>query len=687
MSQFGDATVHVLLPVHNARDLTLACLAQLADQTYGSMEVVVIDDGSTDGSAEAIRRQFPDVTILTGDGALWWTGAMAMGVEHVLGRCSEGDFVLCMNNDVSFGVDYVAKLTGASIADGRGVVASFCRKQADGVVVDQGCRIDWAMGRRQMSLDLLREELRRRGLPAENPADVTDDMLDEIGELRGLDWLYGRGTLVPIEVFSRAGNFDGRRFPHYGGDTEFFYRAGQAGFELLISLKARIVNIESEQTTGIHYRPGAHLTWRQAWGVLFSRRSSYQLAKSFRFISRCCPWRYRLRNKLRAVRTALGVSFGRTRARQVLWGLLRGGRSDRPTRKPELPKITFGVIVFNGEPFTRYCLRAIYPFAHEIIVVEGASRGAEPVATPDGHSTDGTLETLRRFKDECDPDDKLQIVTRDGPWGDKDEQSQAYADRATGEYLWQVDIDEFYHPDDMHRVIRMLRDRPTITAVSFEQITFWGSGDIVADSWYLRHEQEMCHRLFKWGPGYRYQTHRPPTVVDGSGRDLRAGHWVNGRQLVRQGIYMHHYSLLFPRQVRQKCAYYATQPWGAYAAGAVQWAEENFLSPITRPFQVHNVHIHPSWLERFTGEHPPAVAEMMADIDAGRLDVQRRDNSDAEALLSLRRYRWLRAMLKCMAACRLPGRMYRWMMKLRYDHRANRIGWRTGSRRPRRRDE
>ena len=40
---------------------------------------------------------------------------------------------------------------------------------------------------------------------------------------------------------------------------------------------------------------------------------------------------------------------------------------------------------------------ANYPFAHEIIVVEAASPAAEFTATSDGHSTDGTLETLRRF--------------------------------------------------------------------------------------------------------------------------------------------------------------------------------------------------------------------------------------------------------------------------------------------------
>ena len=60
--------------------------------------------------------------------------------------------------------------------------------------------------------------------------------------------------------------------------------------------------------------------------------------------------------------------------------------------------VTFGMIVLNGEPFVRYNLRALYPFAHQIIVVEGAAPAAASIATPEGHSTDGTLDTLHDFK-------------------------------------------------------------------------------------------------------------------------------------------------------------------------------------------------------------------------------------------------------------------------------------------------
>lgn len=158
----------------------------------------------------------------------------------------------------------------------------------------------------------------------------------------------------------------------------------------------------------------------------------------------------------------------------------------------KLPLITFGIIVLNGEPFTRYNLRALYDFAHEIIVVEGASTKAKKSATSDGHSIDGTLEVLHKYKNEEDPEGKITIMTAEdeghpnGFWpGDKDEQSQAYAKRATGDWLWQVDIDEFYHPQDMLRVCRFLSDNTNITCLSFNAFHFWGAFDYLVKGAYL----------------------------------------------------------------------------------------------------------------------------------------------------------------------------------------------------------
>ena len=303
-----------------------------------------------------------------------------------------------------------------------------------------------------------------------------------------------------------------------------------------------------------------------------------------------------------------------------------------------LPRVTFGMIVLNGEPFTRYNLRALYPFAHQIIVVEGACPAARGVADPRGHSTDGTLDVLRDFQRHEDPEHKVIVVTAeddghpDGFWpGEKDQQSRAYAARATGDWLWQVDCDEFYRPQDMQRICDLLTSDPGITAVSFHQLQFWGGFDTVVDGWYLRRGAAQYHRLFRWGPGYHYATHRPPTVVDASGGDLRQGRWLTARDTRKLGIELLHYSLVFPAQVAAKSNYYAHVDWTRLSQ-AQKWAEEVFLH-LNHPYRCHNDYRHFGWLQRYRGQHPAAIEQLRQDIAAGRIGVQMRPTGDLERLV------------------------------------------------------
>lgn len=305
----------------------------------------------------------------------------------------------------------------------------------------------------------------------------------------------------------------------------------------------------------------------------------------------------------------------------------------------QYPRISFGIIVVNGEPFTRYCLRSIYPFAYEIIVVEGGDEGARNVTTPDGHSIDKTLETLMKFKEEEDSENKIKIITRRGHWPQKDElgrdrtpQSRAYAEVATGDYLWQVDIDEFYGPSDMKSIIELLSNDPTITAVSFMTHTFWGGPDYIVDGWFFMRRAAEVHRLFKWGPNYKYVTHEPPTVIDDLDRDLRTLNWVRGKDLVQRGVYMYHYSALFPLQVKQKALLYQSEKPIAYKE-IVQWAENNYFG-LKDPYRVHNIYQWPSWLKRYRGSRPPEILRMMSDINQGIIQVEKRNVDDVEKVLN-----------------------------------------------------
>jgi len=314
-------------------------------------------------------------------------------------------------------------------------------------------------------------------------------------------------------------------------------------------------------------------------------------------------------------------------------------------------KFSFGVIVLNGEPFIRYTIDALYPHAHQIIVVEGAAPAASSISTPDGHSRDKTLNTLRDLAANHDPEGKLIIVTAEdeghpnGFWpGEKHEQSAAYAKRATGSHLWQVDVDEFYLPRDIEAIRRLLAEDPEISQINFKQITFWGAPNVVADSWYLRSGAEIYRRLFRWGPGYRYVSHRPPTVVDEKGRDLSKLKVINGYEIAERNIVLYHYSLLLPKQVQEKCEYYSAADW-AGRSKMVDWANEAYFK-LRRPFRVHNVYEYPGWLSWYTGEHPPAVNRMWRDLNAPGSSYAIRDMADADRLLRSPWYWLARACLR-----------------------------------------
>jgi hypothetical protein len=316
-----------------------------------------------------------------------------------------------------------------------------------------------------------------------------------------------------------------------------------------------------------------------------------------------------------------------------------------------LPRITFGIIVLNGEPFTKYCLRALYPYAHEIIVVEGAVPAAANVATADGHSKDGTLQVLQSFKKFEDYDEKLIILTAedfnhsDGFWpGEKDEQSQAYAGIASGDYLWQVDIDEFYKAKDIEAILKILGADPSITACTFKQIAFWGNINLTVNGWFLARGANRFHRLFKWGHGYKYVRHRPPTVIDSNGVNLRDKNWIKAEYFEKLGIFLYHYSLLFPKQIIEKCTYYGEASW-AKRPNSEKWAKEVFFD-LKYPFNVHNVYGYPSYLEYFRGSHPSVIIELINDIHNGKQRVELRMTEDVERLLRRKYYRIVRALIK-----------------------------------------
>ncbi len=96
----GSHRLAVLMTCHNRREKTLACLSALYKQqspTNLALSIYLVDDGSTDGTFQAVRQSYPQVCLLKGSGSLFWTGGMHRAFAEALEH--EHDFYLWLNDD------------------------------------------------------------------------------------------------------------------------------------------------------------------------------------------------------------------------------------------------------------------------------------------------------------------------------------------------------------------------------------------------------------------------------------------------------------------------------------------------------------------------------------------------------------------------------------------------------------
>lgn len=258
-----DPQVFVVIPVHDRCGLTRACLGSLAKQTYRRQTVIVVDDGSTDGTAGMLATEFTEAVVLHGNGRLWWAGATNLGVRWALERAETQDLVLTMNNDSTVDPEYLERLVGTSRERPHALIGSACVPDAEpGTITEAAVRFNRLTGASRIDGAGPRGGDRRL-----YPADL----------------LSGRGTLVPIVVFSALGLYDAVRLPHYGADNELSMRAKVAGYDLVVDTSCVVVS--SVAATGLN--PSLRrLSWAQFAFSFVSIRSTNNLWYRWMFYRR-----------------------------------------------------------------------------------------------------------------------------------------------------------------------------------------------------------------------------------------------------------------------------------------------------------------------------------------------------------------------------------------------------------------
>src|ERR1019366_1698399 len=130
--------VAAVLPVHNRKALTLGCLSSLMGSRHDDFDLkaIVVDDGSSDGTAEAVAAEHPWAEVLRGAGNLWWSGGMNLGVRRALSL--GGDWILCINDDTNFGPDMLAALVHEAQARPGALLAPRAVLEDTGETVHRG---------------------------------------------------------------------------------------------------------------------------------------------------------------------------------------------------------------------------------------------------------------------------------------------------------------------------------------------------------------------------------------------------------------------------------------------------------------------------------------------------------------------------------------------------------------------
>jgi GT2 family glycosyltransferase len=206
-------SVTIIVLNYKSYEDTIACLHSLEHLTYSHAQVLVVDNGSANGSIEAIRAAYPDVWLIDTGANLGFTGGNNVGVKAALEKGA--DYILLLNNDTIVAPDMLDVMVEVMENDKSiGVTGpTIYYYDAPETIWSAGGEINWKHGTTRM-IGLDEEDKGQFGL---SPLPV--------------DFVTGCALMARRDVWEKAGLLDDNFFMYYE-ETEWCVRARRAGCQI-----------------------------------------------------------------------------------------------------------------------------------------------------------------------------------------------------------------------------------------------------------------------------------------------------------------------------------------------------------------------------------------------------------------------------------------------------------------------
>lgn len=228
-------TIDIIIPSYNGKHLLQKHLPDTVTNSPEAENIIVVDDGSCDGTAEYVQKNFPSVIFLHHKNNLGFTKSVNLGVS-----ASKADFIVLLNNDVSPQKDYLKSAIKHFIDDELFAV-TFNEKNSSWP------EVAWENGKLQFT----------RG--------------EDKTALHVSAWASGGSSIIRRSLWDKVGGFDEVYSPAYWEDIDLGWRAWKMGFKIIWDPNAKVLH--EHEASYSKFRPGYISTIKQRNEIIFNWRN------------------------------------------------------------------------------------------------------------------------------------------------------------------------------------------------------------------------------------------------------------------------------------------------------------------------------------------------------------------------------------------------------------------------------